>query len=250
MTSVSADPQPLEELEPQPAEQAGPAAPSRAFERRATRELLEVHITLPVILEALEFAITDEPEQDALGQPTTPSKFRQMYEHMLNPSTGAMPDPLTGRIKYPVDTIMARYKVKLPELLQLIGARNLGIAIARSGERLSRVIDGLGEAAEPRVAMCSKCDGEGYLAGRDDEEATPCQKCGATGEMRVFGDLKAAEMFIGLHGGSTSGKGAGAAGSGVRDIIVSANAGASAKADGKGADTEPINVRVQKLIDQ
>lgn len=226
--------------------------PPRAFERRQTRELLEVHITLPVIIEALEFAIADEPEEDTLGQPTTPSKFRLMYDHMLNPSTGALPDPLTGRVRYPVDTIMARYGVKLPELLALIGARNLGMAIARSGERLSRVIDGLGEAAEPQTVPCAKCEGEGYLAGLDDAPAPLCPKCGGEGSVRKFGDLKAAEMFIGLHGGSTSSKqGGGQAGGGaVRDIIVSASAGASAKSDGKGADAEPINVRVQKLIDQ
>lgn len=250
---MSADPQPQQELEPQLADiLPAPAASARAFERRQTRELLEQHITLPVILEALEFAIADEPEQDALGQPTTPSKFRQMYEHMLNPSTGCLPDPLTGRVRYPVDTVMARYKVKLPELLALIGARNLGMAIARSGERLSRVIDGLGEAAEPQTVPCVKCEGEGYLPSVHDGEPAPmCPRCQGAGEVRTFGDLKAAEMFIGLHGGSTSGKAAGGSGGSVRDIVVNANAMASAKSDGKpGTDSEPINVRVQKLIDQ
>lgn len=252
MTVVNADPQQAIEPAAEPAPDLLPApVQSRAFERRQTRELLEQHITLPVILEALEFAIADEPEEDALGQPTTPSKYRQMYEHMLNPSTGCLPDPLTGRVRYPVDTVMARYKVKLPELLALIGARNLGMAIARSGERLSRVIDGLGEAAEPQTVPCLKCEGEGYLPSvHDGEDAPMCPKCNGAGEVRKFGDLKAAEMFIGLHGGSTSGQRGGPATGAVRDIIVSASAGASAKVDKAGADAEPINVRVQKLIDQ
>lgn len=232
------------ELQPAP-------ALSRHFERKASRALLEQHIGLPTIIEALEFAIAAEPAEDSQGRPVAPSKFRQMYDFMLDPSTSSLPNPRTGRILYPVDTVMSQFGVKLPELLALVGARNLGMAIAKSGTRLERVIDGLGEAAEPREEECHKCAGEGYLPGEDDEPAPECPKCGGSGEVRVFADPKYIEMFVGLHGGAVGGKGGGGghAGGGVRDIIVSANAAASARQEVAQAG-EPINVRVQKLIDQ
>jgi len=245
MLAMSAN-QPPDSAELQPA-----PALTRHFERKASRALLEQHIGLPTIIEALEFAIAVEPAEDEQGRPIAPSKFRLMYDHMLDPSTSSLPDKHTGRIRYPVDTVMAKFGVKLPELLALVGARNLGLAIAKSGTRLERVIDGLGEAAEPRIQDCTKCAGEGYLPGEDDEPAPECPRCGGSGEVRVFGDLKAAEMFIGLHGGSTSSRALGGhASGGVRDIIVSANAAASAKQENAGGGGEPINVRVQKLIDQ
>ena len=239
MTIMSADPENL----PAPARAHTPAY----FERRQTRELLEVHIGIPAILEALEFALASEPEQDEQGIALPPSKWRQMYEHMLDPSTSSLPDH-AGRVRYPVDTVMGKFRIKLPELLALIGVRNLGMAIARSGERLGRVIDGLGEAAEPQILTCNKCEGEGYLAGLDDEPAERCLNCGGRGEIRRFGDLKAAEMFIGLHGGATKqGSGGGA---GIRDINLAVSAQASAKANSAPSkDADPITVRVQRLIE-
>jgi len=245
MSLMSAD-QPPDSAELQPAPVATPY-----FARKASRALLEQHIGLPTIIEALEFAIAAEPAEDEQGRPIAPSKFRLMYDFMLDPSTSSLPDRQTGRIRYPVDTVMAKFGVKLPELLALVGARNLGMAIAKSGTRLERVIDGLGEAAEPRIVDCTKCEGEGYLPGEDGEPAPECWYCHGSGEVRVFADPKYIEMFVGLHGGAMGGKGsAGHASGGVRDIIVSANAAASAKQENAGGGGEPINVRVQKLIDQ
>jgi len=251
MSVMSADPQELPNLttgEPAPLVPAPLPPPPAYFERHQARELLEVYIGLPTILEALEFAISSEPLADDSGQPTIPSKFRQMYDHMLNPSTGTFPDR-NGRVRYPIDTVMAKFGVKLPEMLAIIGTRNLGMAIAKSGNRLARVIDGLGEAAEPRIEPCPKCEGEGYLPGIDDEPAPMCPKCRGAGELRKFGDLKAAEMFIGLHGGQTSGRGSGQGG-GIRDINLAVNAQASAKSGGPTKEADPINVRIQRLIEQ
>ncbi len=216
------------------------------FERRQTRELLELHIGIPAILEALEFAISSEPDQDDQGQPLPPSKFRQMYDHMLDPSMSSLPDH-SGRVRYPIDTVMARYKIKLPELLSLIGVRNLGMAITKSGSRLDKVIDGLGEAAEPHIYPCPKCDGEGYLPGLDDEPAEECERCAGRGEIRKFADPKYIEMFLGLHGAPNA-KG-GTPSSGIRDINLAVSAQASAKSGQPSKDADPINVRIQRLIE-
>lgn len=245
-------PAPSAELIPAPSPSAPAHRSAASLARHQTRALLEVHIGLPIVIEALEFAISSEPTEDAQGYALPLSKFALMYEDLADPCN-----------RLPIDTLMGRYGVKLPELLALIGARNLGMAIMKSAPRLERVIDGVGESAEPRDEMCEKCDGEGWLAtgpvsdgdadADEGEESLEvpremCAKCKGKGSVRVRGDLDAAKMFIALHGGNTSGgKGAGDARN-VINVVASASAKAESKKSGDGAG-ESITKRVQGIID-
>jgi hypothetical protein len=229
-----------------------PALPARlTMDRRQTRELLEQWIGLDVVLEALEFAITAEPDPsgDPHADPSAvgmavpaPSNFRQLYDLMTDPAF--TPFAIDGsRPRAAIDTLMTRAKVKLPEILTLIGQRNLGMAIARSGRRLDKVIDGIGEAAEPREERCGSCDPRTADAPADPD----CPECRGTGKVRRMGNLEAAKLFVNIHGGSTgSAKAAGAGGTGTT-INLAANA--IVRAGDKQNGPETVTARIQKLIE-
>lgn len=220
---------------------------------RRTRELLEQHIGLEAIIEALEFAVATAAEgydYPAGGEQPKPANPKLLVTPVMR--YRALLERLTDEEMAPpksiITQLMAECGVKVPELLSLLTPRNIALALVRTQHRVVEVLDGLGEAAVPKDVACPHCN-RGVLSSTGDEGqpmSIDCPHCNATGKVRVMGDLDAAKLFLAAQGVSTGSKPA----SGSAANIINVGAQAIVRNGRQSADErEPVTVRVQKIID-
>ncbi len=168
------------------------------------RRLLDQEIGEETIVSALEVATHGEPPDQS------PSPMATLLA-MLH-------DPVCAAADMSLPMMMRKAGVDLPTLLDAIRKTTVGLAIAASGHRVGRVLDGLGEAAEPKWVICERCEGEGEIADPmradpDDPDADPVMRkcyakeggCDGTGKKRQHGDLDAAKLFLEAQGVRKSG---------------------------------------------
>lgn len=223
--------------------------PSSPRHDLATRQTLEIDIGRESIAEALQFkAFTDSPDEP-------PSREGQLLSLLMDPTYANESIP----------SLMKKCGLLLPEILDVLRKRDLALAVAHSGRRIGSVLDGLGEAAEPRTAVCTSCWGEGEIEdkrgggdplphepGEDPIYPTvPCPAAGCVeGSVRVPGNIDAAKLFLSVQGLIKSG-----GGGGVPNITVNANAQAGARAgadsgsDRKAQQQETVTTRVQDALE-
>jgi hypothetical protein len=225
-----------------------PATPRKDY---LTRRVLEVDLGAEQVEAALEFATyTDPPDEP-------PSPMRQLLERLHDPTFAS----------HSITQLMHAVGVRLPELLDAIRQRDIALAIANSGKRLGSVVDGLGEAAEPRWGICSECEGEGWVVDKraeaeldtdadiGEERLTdlPTKKCLAvnggcdgTGKVRLRGNLDAAKLFLEVHGMKRGGSGGGG-----NNTSVTVPVQVNVPLDDRRSVQKPIDVTttVQKILE-
>ena len=185
--------------------------------------------------------------------------------------TGANPlgdNPVDVMLSYLRDPAFASYapttlaqKAGLSrlELFDLLGKRDVALAVFNSRcKHLAKVLDDIGEDSKTRIVKCRNCDGKGQVAlegadlstarglvesGIDIDLVQPCPDCDGSGKLRKIGDAKSRDQFLKIHGFD---KGAGGA-----PTINTLNVGVQVKNDngGNGNKSEPITVRVEKLLE-
>lgn len=215
-----------------------------------TRQILEADIGRDSIAEALSFVTSGESIEDG-----PPSPAAQLLAYLS--------DPLY--LNESITSLMRKSGLGTAGILDALRKRDIALAVASSGKRVGKVIDGLGEAAEPRWAICERCWGEGEIEQRDGEALpaddgeepvypmVPCPALCDNGKVRKSGDMDAAKLFLGIHGLGPKG-GAGNGGTTIDKLVVSANAQAGARADGGGSERkaqqqETVTDRVQGIIE-
>lgn len=217
-----------------------PAVPSRD---RLTRRVLEVDIGIDALTEALEL-ITYAEDPSAM-----PSRERQLLERLGDPRFAMVAGQPVA-----ITTHMKAVGMLLPEVLDVLRKRDIALAVARSGQRMGGVLDAVGEMSEARWLICPKCEGEGELIDEialrdcqpgDEIPLKDCKRCDRKGKIRVDPNLKAVEIYLGVHGLAKSGGGA--------TINVNATAQAGARADStaerKTQQQESVTSRVQAMLE-
>jgi hypothetical protein len=215
--------------------------PRHAAQALTARRVLESDIGLDTLAEALELvSFTDPPDEP-------PSRERQLLERMSDPAYA----------RYSITQLMKDVGLTLAEVLDLCRKRDIALAVARSGARVGSVLDGLGEAAEPRWEICATCGGDAevehpsWSPDPDDPDApTPMVRCPErscqSGKIRRMGNLDAAKLFLGVHGLVKGG------GSGAPTINVNTSAQAGVRmGEGKKAQDsqESVTSRVQAALE-
>ena len=219
-----------------------PTVPNRDS---VTRRILEVDIGIDALTEALEL-VTYAEDPTAM-----PSRERQLLERLSDPAFA-----MAGGKPVAITTHMKAVGLLMPEVIDIYRRAGIAMAVAKSGKRFDAVLDGVGELAGFRWIICPKCEGEevtideeliGDMQPGDPLPLKKCKRCEGKGKIRVDPNLKAAELFLGVHG-----FGKGAAGGATINVNASAQAGARADAGGEKKVTqqqESVTGRVQAMLE-
>lgn len=217
--------------------------PARPVADWRTRDVLAELGGAESLIEALELTTHGEPPDQM------PSKERQLLDMLCDPAFANSSLP----------TLMKKAGLLLPDVLDVLRRRDVALAVARSGQRMGEVLDGVGEMAVARWAICDRCKGEGEIA--DDRmlsslspgEPIPMRDCPAAcsdGKVLKDPNLEAVQIYLGVHGMGKQARGAGAQ---VINVNAQAQAGARASAGGDDSKKPPaqetVTDRVQAYLE-
>lgn len=200
-----------------------PASPSAIAE---ARKLIETDIGLDILEQALVLACGTEDPDDP------PSKYRRLLDLMQDKVA------FNG---HTITTLMREAGVNLFDVLIVVSKRNMAFALAKSSQRMERIMEDIAIDAQSKIVKCRNCF-DGYIPNLLDPSADPlkCADCNGDGVLRQIGDLDSRKLYFAAHGIGPKG--------GSQQVI---NIQQGTKVEmGKDKSSEPsILTRVQKIMD-